>query len=195
MKKIFRFIIICLFIAFIITLSINLNIIFNTRQQIHKEPSKSAKYVLILGSGIQGDKPSPMLKERLDKGIKIAKEIDAKIILSGDEGPGHPEITVMNKYTEDKFPSDKIIKDNNGLNTSKSITNYKNYSSEEVIIVSQRYHLYRSLFIANTYKVNASGVPAKNPKSIKSFTYNFFREIGARNKDFIKMAIKNLKNH
>lgn len=52
----------------------------------YKEPA-SLDCALILGAGIRNNKPSPMLKDRLDCGIRLYKDKAVKkLLMSGDHG-------------------------------------------------------------------------------------------------------------
>ena len=61
-----------------------------------------AQYVIILGSGLIGDKVPPLLASRLDKAISLAQEQDPppKLIPSGGQGHDEalPEGIAMTKY-------------------------------------------------------------------------------------------------
>ena len=56
-------------------------------------------------------------------------------------------------------------------------------------IVTQKYHLYRALFIAKQLDLEAYGVGA-DPRQYVGATYREIREILARDKDFIKCIFK-----
>ena len=89
MKKIFKTIIILITIVIIITVAINLHICLSVKNQIITDFNKEDNYdaVLVLGAGIRKKKPSPLLRERLDRGIEIYKSGAAKkLIMSGDHG-------------------------------------------------------------------------------------------------------------
>ena len=60
--------------------------------------------IIILGAGIWGDKPSPMLEDRLQEGIKLYKNnVSDKIIMSGDHGRiEYDEVNVMKDFAIEK---------------------------------------------------------------------------------------------
>jgi hypothetical protein len=58
-----------------------------------------------------------------------------------------------------------------------------------VVIVTQEYHLYRALYIANQLGLEAYGV-GSDPRQYVGATYRELREILARNKDFVKCIFK-----
>ena len=184
-------------IVILMTLSIiiiNFYIRFSTKKQIVNHPKKD-KYdaILVLGAGIWNNKPSPILKERLDKAIYLYKNnISPKIIMSGDHGKKeHDEVNIMKEYAiEQGIPSKDIFMDHAGFSTYDSIYRTKAiFETKKIIIVTQKYHLYRSLYIANQLGLVAYGVDAQKEKYIFP-EYRDVREIFARTKDFIKCIYK-----
>ena len=75
MKKLLKCVIIVIIIVAIVILGINLYVKLSTSKQIIKENDYSelsdVDCIIILGAGIWGDKPSPMLEDRLLKGIEL----------------------------------------------------------------------------------------------------------------------------
>ena len=58
------------------------------------------------------------------------------------------------------------------------------FGAHKIIIVSQRYHLYRAIYLAQALGIEAYGVPA-DVRSYSGQLKREIREILARNKDFI----------
>ena len=200
MKKIFKILnilLIIVLISIIITIIINYYIINTSKKRILKEEDYSKlnniDCILILGAGIWGDKPSPMLQDRLDEGIKLYKKgLSSKIIMSGDHGKEeYDEVNVMKSYAIDKgVPSKDIFMDHAGFSTYESVYRSKEvFEVKKMIIVTQKYHLYRALYIADRLDINAYGVNS-NPKKYSGQIFREVREILARNKDFIYTIIK-----
>ena len=85
--------------------------------------------------------------------------------------------------------SENIFMDHAGFSTYDSIYRAKHiFEAKKVIIVTQKYHLYRALYIANQLGLKAYGVNA-DPRQYAGATYREIREILARNKDFIKCVV------
>ena len=149
--------------------------------------------IIILGAGIWGDKPSPMLEDRLLEGIKLYQNsVSDKIIMSGDHGrKEYDEVNIMKNYAIEKgIPSENIFMDHAGFSTYESIYRAKDiFEAKKVVIVTQEYHLYRALYIANQLGLEAYGVGA-DPRQYVGATFREIREILARDKDFIKCIFK-----
>ncbi len=196
MKKIIKFFIIFIIIIIILIFGINFYIKLTTKKDIindNYEDLQDIDCIIILGAGINGDEPSPMLKDRLDAGIALYKEGRAsKIIMSGDHSNDyHDEVNIMKNYAiQEGVQSSDIFMDHAGLSTYDSIYRAKEiFEAKRVIIVTQKYHLYRALHIASKLGLDAYGVSAAQIK-YRNDTYREIREILARNKDFFKCIIK-----
>ena len=147
----------------------------------------------MLGAGIWGDKPSPMLEDRLLQAIELYNNnVSTKIIMSGDHGrEEYDEVNTMKNFAIDKgIPSENIFMDHAGFSTYESIYRAKEiFEAKKVVIVTQKYHLYRALYIANQLGLEAYGIGA-DPRQYVGATYREIREILARNKDFLKCIFK-----
>lgn len=197
MKKTLKYITIAIIIIAVIIISINFYVKITTQKQIIQEKDlenmSDIDCIIILGAAIWGDKPSPMLEDRLLEGINLYKNnVSNKIIMSGDHGrKEYDEVNIMKKYAIEKgVPSEKIFMDHAGFSTYESIYRAKEiFGAKKVIIVTQKYHLYRALYISNQLGIEAYGVGA-DPRQYAGATYRELREILARNKDFVKCILK-----
>ena len=127
MKKIFKILIVIAIISIILVLFINFYVVGIAKNKMIKDNDysslKNVDCILILGAGIWGDKPSPMLQDRLDEGIKLYKEgIASKIIMSGDHGrEEYDEVNIMKEYaTEQGVPSEDFFCSINAFISRKS---------------------------------------------------------------------------
>lgn len=196
MKKLLKIGIRLALICIVCVLSINSYVINSTKNQIIKDDLSSIKdadCIVILGAGIWGDEPSPMLQDRLEEGIRLYKEgVALKIIMSGDHSrEEYDEVNIMKQYAVDKgVPSEDIFMDHAGFSTYESIYRSKEiFGVENIAIVTQEYHLYRALYISNQFDINAYGVNA-DPRKYAGQLYREAREILARNKDVVNCIIK-----
>lgn len=179
-------IIICLIII------INLSMYLSTQSLIDSHDDFQADCILILGAGVKNNQPSPVLARRLDKGIELYKQKYAKkMIMSGDHSrQTYNEVQVMKDYAvKQGVPSSDIILDHSGFSTYESMYRMKNvFHVQKIIIVTQEYHLYRALFIAKSFDIEAIGYSAKHPQ--KGAIMREAREIIARVKDFFTAFMK-----
>ncbi len=147
--------------------------------------------IIVLGCGLNGDKPSDMLRDRLNFAIDIYKKNkNAKLLMSGDHGRTHyNEVGVMKKYAIEKgVPSEDIFMDHAGFSTYETMYRAKEiFCASKVIIVTQKYHLYRGMYNASQMGMEAYGVASDVYGYEKKF-YRETREIIARCKDFLWCA-------
>ena len=197
MKKMIKYVVLVVAIFILIVLSINLYVKLSTKKHILTNNDYSSLQnidcIIVLGAGIWGDKPSPMLEDRLLQAIDLYKKgVASKIIMSGDHGKAeYDEVNVMKKFAIEKgIPSEDIFMDHAGFSSYESIYRAKDiFEAKKVVVVTQEYHLYRALYIANSLGLEAYGVGA-DPRQYVGALYRELREILARNKDFIKCLYK-----
>ena len=197
MKKVLKYGIIAIIIIAVIVININLYVKISTNKKILKEEDykklSDIDCIIVLGAGIWNNKPSPMLEDRLLEGINLYKNnVSNKIIMSGDHGRAeYDEVNTMKNYAIEKgVKSEDIFMDHAGFSTYESIYRAKEiFKAKKVVIVTQKYHLYRALYIAKQLDLEAYGVGA-DPRQYVGATYREIREILARDKDFIKCIIK-----
>ena len=150
--------------------------------------------IIVLGCGVRDDgTPSDMLSDRLKRGIELYEKGAApKLLMSGDHGrKTYDEVNTMKKIAIDTgISSEDIFMDHAGFSTYESMYRAKDvFKAEKVIIVTQEYHLYRSLYIARKLGLDAVGVSADYHTYIGQ-NYRDAREIIARCKDFVKTLFK-----
>lgn len=196
MKRITKYSIILILILVFIISSINLYVNSTTKSKIKKLDElnyKEIDCIIVLGAGIRGEKPSPMLEDRLLTSIELyTNNVSDKIIVSGDHGQEYyDEVNVMKNYlTDNDIPSENIFMDHAGFSTYDSIYRAKEiFKAQKVIIVTQEYHLYRALYISKKLDLEAYGVSA-NKREYQFQLKRDIREAAAIVKDFIKCIIK-----
>lgn len=150
--------------------------------------------ILVLGAGVwANDVPSPILKDRLDKAIELSKlGLETTLLMSGDHGQvDYDEVNVMKAYAIDQgLNSEDIFMDHAGFSTYESLARAKYiFGVKKVIIVTQKQHLYRALYIAKALGLEAIGIPAQEIAYGGDFLRDI-RESLARVKDVFTAMIK-----
>ena len=143
--------------------------------------------ILILGAKVFDDgSVSAMLADRLDKGIELYfAGVSDKILVSGDHGTEeYDEVNVMKDYCVNAgVPSEDVFMDHAGFSTYDSVVRAKEvFMCKSVMIVSQKYHLFRALYIASSTGLHAYGASAA-PTVYAGSKYREARECAARVKD------------
>lgn len=149
--------------------------------------------ILVLGAGVWGDRPTHMLEDRLEYGISLYKMgASGKLLMSGDHGrENYDEVNVMKNYAVNHgVLSSDVFMDHAGFSTYESIYRARDiFEAEKIIIVTQEYHLYRALFIADKLGLEAYGV-ASDPREYVGQRSRNIRELLARVKDFLYVIVK-----
>lgn len=150
--------------------------------------------VLVLGCGVLPDgTPTAMLQDRVDTGIRAYRAgASDKLLLSGDHGSDtYNELGAMKGITQaEGIDEDAVFCDHAGFSTYESIYRGRDvFQVKRVIIVTQRYHLYRSLYIAQKMGLEAYGIPA-DCRPYAGQIFREIREIAARCKDSLYCLIK-----
>lgn len=156
--------------------------------------------VIILGAGVNSNnQPTPMLKDRLDIGYEVYVKLDGMvpIIVTGDHGQkNYDEVSVMKQYLIDLgVPSEAIFMDHAGFSTYESVYRARDvFEVKKAVIITQEYHLYRTLYISEKLGLDYVGVDSTvNKEHVKSRDH--VREFLARNKDFAKTIFKPLPTY
>ena len=150
--------------------------------------------IVVLGCQVKDNgKPSDMLADRLKRGIELYEQGSApKIIMSGDHGrTEYDEVNTMKQVAIDSgVPSSDIFMDHAGFSTYESLYRAKEiFEADKLIIVTQEYHLYRALYIAEQLGIEAYGVNS-DYHTYWGQSNREVREILARCKDFVNTIFK-----
>lgn len=152
---------------------------------------EEADAVLVLGCLVRGDgTPSAMLSDRLDTALSLS--LNAPYIMSGDHGTkDYDEVNAMRNYAvKNGADKSRVFMDHAGFSTYDSIYRAKEiFGAQKIVIVTQKYHLYRALYIAKSLGLDAVGVSA-DVRIYSGQNMREIREILARNKDFFTSIFK-----
>lgn len=146
-------------------------------------------YILVLGAGVKADgTPSDMLHDRVLTACEVMTlRSDAMLLMSGDnQRPDYDEVSAMVTLAVELGADEANIEtDRLGLSTYESIRRAcELYGVERMVIVTQEYHLYRALYIAEQMGIDAYGVSA-DVRSYRGQLLRDVREVAARCKDFL----------
>jgi vancomycin permeability regulator SanA len=178
--------------------TIGISVITSTRDRIISAEDALAlediDCIIILGAGVRDDgSPSHMLADRLSVGVDLYMAgVSGVILVSGDHyRKNYDEVNPMRNFCIDAgVPEDDIVADHTGISTYDSICRAKEiFGAKKVIIVTQTYHMYRALYIAGKFGLDAYGVTC-DLRPYRGQIYREVREFGARVKDFIYTTFK-----
>lgn len=176
---------------------INALMIYQTADHI-AEPNAyagmEADCILVLGARVwDNGQLSAVLKDRVDAAIALYKEGVAPLLLmSGDHSSeSYNEVQAMKDYAvEQGVPEECILMDHAGYSTYESMYRAKEvYGINSCIVSTQKYHLYRAVYIGKAVGMDTRGVIA-DQRSYARQTYYDIREAAARCKDFFLSILK-----
>ena len=193
MRRIVSAFIMLTLLAFSLIFGINQYVIASTRSSIlslDEVANQQYDCILVLGAGVwAGNKPSPMLEDRLLKGIELYEiQVSNRLLMSGDHGRAdYDEVNVMKNYAKSKgISASDIFMDHAGFSTYDSLYRASFiFKAKKILIVTQQYHLYRAIYIARQLGLDVNGVAAEKINYSGQWIRDL-REVLARNKDFAK---------
>jgi SanA protein len=165
MRRLVALILTCLVAAVAAYLTCQI-IVLSAGRDIMTFPSEGithAPVVIVLGASVlPNGKPSDILADRLDVAYRMyAAGLADKILVSGDNGQnGYDEVNAMRRYLLDAGASpEDVFLDHAGFDTFDSVYRAERvFGVTDAIIVTQRYHLPRALYLAESVGMRAQGV-------------------------------------
>ena len=162
----------------------NVWIIGSTRSQIYDKQDLDfeARTALLLGTSyntVEGEK-NQFFHDRIITVSKLFQLGRVKeIILSGSTTKYYNEpLAMRNSLAELGVPDSILITDDGGMRTLDSVVRCKElFNKDKIVIITQRFHAYRALFISNYYEVDAVVVitqPVASPYSTGVLLREFF---------------------
>ena len=167
--------------------------IVNDPQRLNTEAWPHPRVAVVFGASVfsNGDL-SPMLEDRVDTAIELyrAKQID-KILVSGDaRHRSYNEPKAMYEYLISHAVDQRdVVIDDAGLSTYETCLRAKEvYGLRRAVLVTQRFHLPRSLYLANELGLDAVGV-ASDIRLKREVDYQRVREWAAEIKAFFNLRL------
>lgn len=197
-KKHFKKILITFLLLGITIFSINYYIVKTTQDYVFTDIKKLPKVdaIIVLGARVNNEQLSYVLEDRLVAGVNIiyANKAEA-ILLSGDHGQkDYDEVNSMRKYIIRRnlnIQKEQIFMDHAGFDTYDSMFRAKEiFGIKSAIIVTQDFHINRSVYIARSLGIEAYGFAVDESKYVESLRLNWrVRELLSRVKAFKDVLI------
>lgn len=133
-------------------------------------------------------------KDRVAVGIDLYKKNKVKtLLMTGDDGGlRYNEVDFMRaQAVYDGVPLYSVEVDGKGYRTFESCRRIKEkYKYKKILVVSQKYHLRRIIYICNSFGINTTGIAADEYLDKKGVSH--FREPFARVKALLEVSLYNL---
>lgn len=166
---------------FLVSFFIVEGFIISEWQQSKKVNPEKIDFVIILGAGLNGDKPSKTLETRLEAGVAfLKKNPELPVVVSGGQGPGEriSEARAMGKYLKENgiadqriYYEEKSTTTDENLKYSQEVIAQAGIKDPRVLIVTNNYHLLRAKMIARDLGLQSYGIGANSPLFV---TINYF---------------------
>lgn len=156
---------------------------------------KTYDCIIVLGAGLKDDgTPSNMLEDRLRRASEVYFDgASDKILVTGDNGRmEYNETAAMKNYLVKTLgvPGEDVVCDYAGFSTYDSIYRARDvFCVKSAVVVTQKYHLYRALYIADALGIDAVGTECDYHLYVGQ-KLRELRECAARSKDFFSTIIK-----
>jgi uncharacterized SAM-binding protein YcdF (DUF218 family) len=149
-----------------------------------------ADYLIILGANVKGTVPSSVLQSRIDTAVIYLKKNPKTIVIaSGGKGSGE-EISeaeaIKRELIKRGINKSRILLENQSTSTYENIKFSKKLlprNAKTGVIVTNEFHLYRSLLIANNQHLHVYGLAAKTP--LLAIPRSYIREYMAITKYYL----------
>lgn len=146
-------------------------------QVLTPDQATTSTYAMVLGASLKPDgTPSDALADRVKTGVDLYKQGKVtKLLMTGDDGKLRSnEVTAMKALAvQEGVPEQDILVDGQGYRTYESCKRAKEeFHIDQAIIISQRFHLPRALYICSSLGVQGQGIMAdrQNYQNIVFFT-------------------------
>ncbi|HEM5051036.1 TPA: YdcF family protein [Streptococcus suis] len=182
------------YVGFLVSYAIIISMLYTTSSFVNLLNLFPGKldYVVVLGAGLIGDKVTPLLASRIEKGIAIYKKHPgSKLIMSGGQGPDEllTEGQAMANYALEKgVPAEDILIENQSTNTEENLKfSYALMKSgSRFALVTNYYHVFRALLLARKLKIKCIGYGAKT---------KFYFSLNAFIREFVGYVVMSRKAH
>lgn len=130
-----------------------------------RQSLKPVEYAIVLGASVKQDgTPSDALADRVMEAVDAYKEGKVKkLLMTGDDGKFHVnEVETMARIAiEAGVTSTDVIVDGQGYRTYESCKRAAEiFRITEAVVVTQRFHLGRALFLCGHFGIDVQGLPA-----------------------------------
>jgi uncharacterized SAM-binding protein YcdF (DUF218 family) len=166
-RKVKRFVlgllVLCMFIYFY-------GIHIKIREYVNTKVSENVDFIIILGARVKGTEPSLSLQYRIDAAADYLKRNTSTVaIASGGRGKGEDiseAEAIKRGLISQGIDKSRIILEDRSTDTVENLTFSKEMLPDNMkhgLVVSNDFHIFRSIMIAKDLDLKLSGLPAKTP--------------------------------
>lgn len=184
-KRLFKILGVALATLFFVLGAANLWVIHSTHERIFTiDGAPERTWAIVLGARVwSSGQPSHSLEDRLQTALELYNHDKVKkILVTGDHGQkSYNEVQAMHDWLAKRgVPTADIVLDHAGFRTLDSMARATPvFGVNDAIVCTQRFHLYRALYLGDENDVDVVGVAADR-RVYKAELWNQARESVAR---------------
>lgn len=173
-------------ISFIVLMVLGISYVgflqFKISEYSHLKTPQGADYLIVLGTSVKGRVPSKALSCRINTAANYLKKNKQTIIIaSGGKGMAEKiseAESIKRELIKSGIEESRIIKEDRSTNTKENIRFSKKLLPDKNmngVIVTNSFHMYRSLSISHDQHLKVHGLPASTPKNaiLKLYTREY----------------------
>ena len=152
-----------------------------------RDDAQPADAAIVLGAAVFGNRPSPVLRERINHAIRLYENGTIKtIIFTGGIGRRDTmsEAAVSARYAQaNGVPAEAILLEETSRNTRENLRNAQQigqtHGLSSFLIVSTPFHMRRAMWLAHGLELDAYSSPTRSTRWISRYTKSraFVREV------------------
>ena len=180
-------------------ISVNLYVINYAKPYVYSNANDlPEKYTVILpGAKVYSNNVSSVVRDRIEGTLRCVNAGKAeRILVSGDHGrKNYDEVNQIRLYMQRVYGTDEsiIFMDHAGFSTYETMYRARDiFCVKDAIVVTQKFHIYRSVYIARKLGLDVVGLEAPEMVAYrKTLHYSWeFREFMATIKAFLFLICK-----
>lgn len=165
LKNLIKFLVAAVILVILIIAAINIYVVFSVKDYIYTDTSEvPEKYTVIVpGAAVVGNKSvSFVLRDRIEGAMDLINSGKCKkFLVSGDHGTKeYDEVNASRKYVLTMHNVDEsiIFMDHAGFSTYETMYRARDvFLVKDCCIVTQKFHVYRAVYIARKLGLDAAG--------------------------------------
>jgi SanA protein len=131
------------------------------------QDAPAERAAIVFGAGLtRSGKPTPILRDRIETAVQLyaAGKVEKLLMSGGEWSYARSEPEAMRDYAVSLgVPEESIVLDHAGQRTYDTCFRARTiFGLDSALLVTQRFHLPRALFVCNALGLKAEGVPAAN---------------------------------
>lgn len=133
-----------------------------------QNPEAGIPYMIVLGAAVKGETMSWTLQNRMETAlVYLRANLQTKVIVSGGQGAGEDvtEASVMKRFLlENGIDAKRVLVEDQSTSTAENIRfSKKLLSGNRVVLVTNDFHAYRAIWLAEREGLQADVLIAPTP--------------------------------